>query len=80
VTALNGGGNAVTVPAGLTNTTRIDGLTIRSAPYATAAISCVGSSPVIANNTITQFYREDIKATGVFCLRSFATITNNLIA
>jgi hypothetical protein len=77
VTALNGG--QITVPAGLTNTTRIDGLTIRSAQYGETAISCVYSSPIIANNTITQIHPALTGARGVSCLRSFATITNNLI-
>ena len=64
-------GNVVTVPAGATSATRIDGFTIRDGRLVTCAKRCTGiycstsSSPTIANNTLVA-----IRSSGVFCDKS----------
>lgn len=72
-------GTVVIAPKGVTNTTRIDGFVVQhGAGTPGGGISCIDSSPVIANNTIALNTAVDW-GHGIYCLHSGAVITNNLI-
>jgi hypothetical protein len=76
----NNTNTVVSVPMGVTNTTRIDGFTIRNGDSSAGGggIYCSNASPVIANNVISHnsaFYYGG----GIGCDFSSATITNNII-
>ena len=76
----NQAGSVVTVPAGATPATRIDGFTIRngSTSGSGGGINCSGSS-TIRNNTITG-NSANHDGGGIFCnLFSYPTIANNTI-
>lgn len=88
-TILDGGqnGSVVTAPTGATDTTRIDGFTIRNGAggLGGGGIFCSCSSPTIANNTITENSAGSIPpyfghGGGIYCDSSASpTITNNTI-
>jgi parallel beta-helix repeat protein len=82
VTILDGNNHFTVVasPMGATQTTRIDGFTIRNgfgADYG-SGISCNNSSPTIINNTITA-NRGAGYGGGIYCRNSSAIILNNII-
>ena len=72
-------GSVVTIEAGFQIST-IDGFTIRNGSAANGGgISCISSSPSIANNTITGNSASS-NGGGIYCFTSYATIANNTIA
>ncbi len=81
LTVLDGSskGTVVTMPTGATDTTRIDGFVVQHGSGRNGGgISCVSSSPVIANSTIT-LNKCATFGHGIYCERSEAVITNNLL-
>ena len=81
ITVLDGsaGGSVVNSPYGITNSTRIDGFTIRNGKATDGGgIYCNGSSPVLSNNTITANIAS--RGAGIYCFGfSNPTISNNII-
>ena len=81
VTVLDGSalGSVITSIAGVTNTARIDGFTIRNGVGCRGGgINCISSSPTIANNIITGNYTDE--GAGINCGNSSSpVITNNTI-
>jgi parallel beta-helix repeat protein len=79
----NQSGSVVTAPPGATETTRIDGFTIRNGSGTDAGarygggIYCNSSSPTIANNTITT--NSAFRGGGICCFSSSPMITQNTI-
>jgi parallel beta-helix repeat protein len=76
----NQAGSVVTVAAGTTRSTRIDGLVIRNGKAATGGgIYCNGASPTIANNTIVG-NKATASGGGIVCTYSSSpTIAGNTI-
>ena len=80
VTILDGSraGIVVTSPSGATDSTCIDGFTIRNgAAVSAGGICCNSSSPTISNNTITA--NSANTGGGVYCSFSSPTISHNFI-
>ena len=73
-------GSVVTASSEVTATARIDGFTIRNGNAAGVGggIYCTGSSPVIANNTITE-NTAGTYGGGISCWSSSSVITGNTI-
>ena len=70
-------GSVVTAPEGATVTTRIDGFMIRNG---WGGISCLSSSPTIANNTITGNIAAEGSGGGIYCVAGSPTIANNTVS
>lgn len=75
--------SVVTSPAGAANDTIIDGFTIKNGSAVLGGgVYCAGSSPTIANNTITSNSAtgfDNSSGGGIYCSNSFARIIGNKI-